>query len=204
MADSTAPFMRAPYELGPMPMARRLVTIDEQLVRAPVARIFEIAALVEHWPVYLPHYRFVRFRERASDGGGLVEMSANRPFGPVGWPTWWLSEMSVDHDTPLIRFRHVGGVTTRMDVAWEFTPEQGDTRVRIVHTWDGPRWPLIGPFAATAVIGPVFVHGIASRTLAGLARVAERGEGNLPAPRGAAPADATRVHPRSDATRTGA
>ena len=36
------------------------------------------------------------------------------------------------------------------------------------------RWPLIGVFAATAVIGPVFIHGIASRTLAGLARVAER------------------------------
>jgi hypothetical protein len=34
---------------------------------------------------------------------------------------------------------------------------------------------LIGGFAATKVIGPVFVHGIASRTLAGLAAAAERG-----------------------------
>ena len=56
-----------------------------------------------------------------------------------------------------------------MEVEWSFTPESGGTRVRIVHAWDGPRWPLIGVFAATAVIGPVFVHGIASRTLAGLA-----------------------------------
>ncbi|CAN5714791.1 hypothetical protein BH23GEM1_BH23GEM1_07820 [soil metagenome] len=47
--------------------------------------------------------------------------------------------------------------------------------MRIVHAWDGPRWPLIGVYAAQVVIGPVFVHGIASRTLAGLARVAERG-----------------------------
>jgi hypothetical protein len=31
--------------------------------------------------------------------------------------------------------------------------------------------------AALAVIGPVFVHGIASRTLAGLQRVAEAGAG---------------------------
>jgi hypothetical protein len=37
-----------------------------------------------------------------------------------------------------------------------------------------PGWPLIGPVAALAVIGPVFVHGIASRTLAGLAAAAER------------------------------
>ncbi len=199
MTDSTERPLRAPYDLGPLPMARRLVTIDEQVVRAPMARIFEIAWRVEHWPVYLPHYRFVRFRERASDGGGLVEMSANRPFGPLGWPTWWLSEMQVNHDVPEVRFRHVGGVTTRMDVAWEFTPVDAGTRVRIVHTWDGPHWPLIGPVAATAVIGPVFVHGIASRTLAGLAKVAERGDGNLPAARGPAAADATRVTPRQDA-----
>jgi hypothetical protein len=33
---------------------------------------------------------------------------------------------------------------------------------------------VIGTVAAQAVIGPVFVHGIASRTLEGLARVAER------------------------------
>ena len=68
----------------------------------------------------------------------------NRPFGPVGWPTWWLSEMEVDHATPAIRFRHVEGITTGMDVEWSFTPAEGGTLVRILHVWDGPRWPLIG------------------------------------------------------------
>jgi hypothetical protein len=43
-----------------------------------------------------------------------------------------------------------------------------------VHVWNGPAWPLIGEMAARGVIGPVFVHGIAARTLAGLARAAER------------------------------
>lgn len=61
-----------------------------------------------------------------------------------------------------------------MDVEWSFEPVPDGTRVRIVHAWDGPRWPLIGVLAARAVIGPVFIHGIASRTLAGLARIAER------------------------------
>ena len=163
-----------PYVLGPMPVGRPMETVDEALVRAPLRTIFGLAARVEEWPAHLAHYRFVRFRSRASDGGGLVEMAANRPFGLVHWPTWWLSEMSVDHARPAIRFRHVGGVTTGMDVEWSFVPEGDATRVRIVHVWDGPPWPLIGLFAATAVIGPVFVHGIASRTLAGLARVAER------------------------------
>ena len=51
---------------------------------------------------------------------------------------------------------------------------RGGTLVRIVHVWNGPSWPLIGDMAARGVIGPVFVHGIASRTLAGLARAAER------------------------------
>jgi hypothetical protein len=76
---------------------------------------------------------------------------------------------------PSIRFRHVKGVTTGMDVEWTFHDQpDGSTLVRIVHVWNGPPWPVIGDFAARAVIGPVFVHGIASRTLAGLAAVAER------------------------------
>jgi hypothetical protein len=169
--------LAAPYALGPLPMDRRMITIDERTVRTPMARIFAIARDVEHWPAHLAHYRFVRFRERRRDGGGLVEMSANRPFGLLHWPTWWLSEMEVRAEVPSVRFRHVGGITTRMDVEWAFAPVDGGTHVRILHTWDGPHWPLIGTIAAQQVIGPVFVHGIASRTLEGLARVAERESG---------------------------
>lgn len=177
------PTLRPPYQLGPMPAGRPMETIDQRLVRSTPRKMFEVVRHVNEWPAHLPHYRFVRFRELATDGGGLVEMAANRPFGPVGWPTWWLSEMEVDHATPAIRFRHVGGITSGMDVEWSFTPAEGGTLVRVLHVWDGPPWPLIGIAAATTVIGPVFIHGIASRTLAGLARVAEReGEAN-PAPR---------------------
>lgn len=171
-----------PYDLGPMPLGRTMLTVDEAVVHAPVARIFELARRVDEWPRHLSHYRFVRFRVRAPDGGGLVEMSANRPFGVaavrVDWPTWWLSEMSVDARSPEVRYRHVDGVTRGMDVAWTFeSTREGHTRVRIVHAWNGPDWPLVGPVAALAVIGPVFVHGIASRTLAGLKAAAERGPG---------------------------
>jgi hypothetical protein len=96
--------------------------------------------------------------------------------------------MSVDERTPGIRFHHVGGVTKGMDVEWQFTRRNEFTHVRIVHVWDGPRWPLIGILAARQVIGPVFIHGIASRTLAGLAAVAERDSSrrDLPGPVGAA------------------
>jgi hypothetical protein len=170
--------MMEPHDLGPMPTDRSLETVDELVVRAPVPVIFWLAADVEQWPVHLPHYRYVRFLLRRPDGGGTVEMSASRPFGLVNWPTWWTSLMAVHAPSSTvrgsIRFRHVRGITAGMDVEWTFDPHEAGTLVRIVHVWNGPSWPLIGRMAAHGVIGPVFVHGIASRTLAGLGRVAER------------------------------
>lgn len=159
--------------LGPMPAGLRMQVLDELVVKATVERIFRLARDVERWPDHLPHYRFVHFNSRASDGGGVVEMSANRPFGAFAWPTWWRSDMQVIEDAPAVRFRHVGGITTGMDVEWSFEPTPAGTHVRVLHVWNGPGWPLIGVTAARTIIGPVFVHGIASRTLAGLARVAE-------------------------------
>lgn len=174
--------MTAPHDLGTMPNDRRMTTVDEHRVRAPLSTIFRLAADVERWPAHLPHYRFVRFHERRGDGGGTVEMSANRPFGAINWPTWWTSLMSVHQPEsavgPAVRFRHIKGVTTGMDVEWTFEPMDGGTLVRIVHVWNGPAWPLIADVAARNVIGPVFVHGIASRTLAGLAAAAERMSSN--------------------------
>jgi coenzyme Q-binding protein COQ10 len=169
--------MIAPATLGPMPEDRLVTTVDERVVRAPLDTVFELAADVERWPQHLSHYRFVRMLDRSADGS-LVEMSANRPFGFVDWPTWWTSLMTVTRPgggrRPSIRFRHVRGVTAGMDVEWSFHERAGGTLARIVHVWNGPPVPVIGAMAARMVIGPMFVHGIASRTLAGLARVAER------------------------------
>jgi len=61
-----------------------------------------------------------------------------------------------------------------MEVVWRLVEVGGGVDVEIVHTWDGPRWPLIGRLAADLVIGPIFIHGIASRTLAGIKRAAEK------------------------------
>jgi len=169
------------FELGAMPVGRSMRTLDERHVRAPVERMFALAAAVEDWPRHLGHYRFVRFRER-SGRGGIVEMSANRPFGPLNWPTYWVSLMQVvEGPEPRIRFRHIEGITTRMDVEWRFRAAANGTLVEIEHLWNGPEWPLIGTIAAIGVIGPVFVHGIASRTLAGLARASEHGLTSVPA-----------------------
>lgn len=152
-----------------------MIQIDRRQVAAPLAGIFRAASDVERWPEWLPHYRWVRFLERRADGG-IVEMAAWRPFGAFRYPTWWVSDMAIDREEPRIRYRHIRGITKGMDVAWEFAPGSTHVTVTITHRWDGPAWPLIRRPAAELVIGPVFVHGIAQRTLAGIARQAEKGE----------------------------
>ena len=152
-------------------------TIDRITIQAQLANVFRLATDIERWPEILPHYRWVRMLERRSDGG-RVEMAAWRPFGPapLRYPTWWVSEMWIEPDggQPVIRYRHVEGITKGMDVRWQLTTAAGrGVAVEIVHQWSGPAWPLVGRLAANLVIGPVFVHGIASRTLAGIRAAAE-------------------------------
>jgi len=144
-------------------------------MRASLASVFEAASDVERWPTILPHYRWVRRLE-----GSLVEMAAWRPFGPLKYPVWWVSEMTLDRAAGAIHYRHVRGITRGMQVTWRLVEvggggegSEGGVDVEIVHTWDGPRWPLIGSLAAKLVIGPVFIHGVASRTLAGIKRTVE-------------------------------
>lgn len=147
--------------------------VDEGHIGATPDRVFAAARNVEQWPTILPHYRWVRMLERHADRA-VVEMSANRPFGPLNWPTWWVSDMWVDETRHEVRYRHIRGITRGMDVVWRVVPEGDGTHVTIIHEWDGPPWPLIRWIAANWVIGPVFVHGIASRTLAGIRRSVEQ------------------------------
>ncbi len=151
-----------------------MIRVDRLLVRAERERVFACACDVERWPEWLPHYRGVRFLEWRA-GGGVVEMAAWRPFGPLRWPTWWVSDMHIDRDAPAVHYRHIRGITRGMEVEWAFVPEGRGTAVTITHVWRGPGWPLVGAPAASLVIGPLFIHGIAQLTLAGIARVAERG-----------------------------
>jgi len=149
-------------------------TVDRITVDAPLERTFAIASEVERWPEFLPHYRRVKVLER-SGADCVVEMAAWRPFGRLRYPTWWVSRMRVEPERHAVRYQHVRGITRGMDVEWRLTPDGGRIAVTIVHEWSGPAWPLIGGLAADWVIGPVFIHGIASRTLAGVKRRAEAG-----------------------------
>ncbi len=152
-----------------------MLTHNERIVRAGPDLCLKLAVDVEAWPELLSHYRWVEFHRRDGEGRGRVEMAAARPFGPLRYPVWWVSEMTTDFGARRIRYRHVEGLTTGMEVEWRMDPVAGGTRVEIVHAWTGPAWPLVGGLAARHVIGPRFVHAIADRTLSGLARVADGG-----------------------------
>lgn len=147
-------------------------TVDRITVNAPIERAFSVASDVERWPDFLSHYRWVKMLDRAGPVA-TVEMAAWRPFGPLHYPTWWVSRMEVDPSAHRVRYRHVDGITRGMDVEWSLTAGARGVDIVIVHEWTGPSWPLIGTAAAEWVIGPVFIHGIASRTLAGVKRRAE-------------------------------
>ena len=155
-----------------------MLTIDETIVDAPVETCFQAGADVEGWPDALPHYRWVRFQRRDGFGTGRVEMAARRHFGPLPYPVWWVSEMTVD-ERPAVLYRHVEGITKGMRVEWSFHPRaDGTTQVKIVHEWEeGPAWPLprfLRRWIANAIIGPIFIHHVASRTLKGTKAKAER------------------------------
>lgn len=155
-----------------------MYTVDELDMAAPLEQCFRAAADVERWPERLPHYRRVRFQRRDGFGTGRVEMAARRDFGPLPYPVWWVSEMSLDEARPAVIYHHVAGVTRGMDVEWSFQDVgAATTRVRIVHDWPaGPAWPLppvARRWVAGLVIGPVFIHHVAGRTLAGIRRHVE-------------------------------
>lgn len=153
-------------------------THNEIRIAAPLDRCFRAAADVERWPAILPHYREVRFTRTGQRP--RVLMRAVRSFGSVPYPIWWESDMETDAEAGLVRYRHVGGITTGMDVEWRLAPDGDGTRIVIVHDWAGPGWPLIGGFAARRVIGPHFVHVVAGRTLDGIKRAVEAGSGPAP------------------------
>jgi uncharacterized membrane protein len=136
-------------------------TENEVTMHGDLDRIVALAGDVQRWPVILPHYRWVTL----IDGGGdhkTVEMAARKGRFPVKWRA--IQTIERDGPTPIIRYRHIGGVTKGMDVAWTFDVEPGAVIVRIDHEF-APPWPIVGGVIANKIIGPHFVASIAGKTL---------------------------------------
>jgi hypothetical protein len=125
--------------------------------------VFAYAAEVERWPVILPHYRAVEILE-AGETGRLVRMHCVRDFGPLDWPCKWRAIQEILPDEGRITYRHVGGPTRGMEVEWILEEGPDGVQTTIIHDLVS-RLPLVGKFYADRIVGPLFVHAIAGRTL---------------------------------------
>lgn len=147
-------------------------THNHIVINADRATVYQVASDTAQWPTILPHYRYVNTLHNHADVR-VVEMSANRDFGVFQFPTWWSSLQWNEPETYTVRYRHVGGITRGMDVEWRITSRpQGGVDVVIDHTLR-KRNPLVALFYAL-IVGQVFVHFIAQRTLEGVKRHAEQ------------------------------
>src|SRR6478609_1404847 len=95
-------------------------TSNEILIAGDPDRIYELAAAVEEWPTFLPHYRWVRVHDREGNRR-TVEMAAWR----TGIPVRWLSHQWLWPEERRITFRHIGGLSRGMDVEWRIEPAGG-------------------------------------------------------------------------------
>lgn len=128
------------------------------IMQASREAIFETAADLEQWPRILPHYRYIRFLERAPDRS-IVEMAALRS----GIPISWTSEFVVDRDRMELRFRHLKAFTRGMRVVWTFKETPAGVVVEIMHALRF-RIAALAPIAEP-IIGGFFVQHVANLTL---------------------------------------
>lgn len=138
------------------------VTIDGDL-----KHIYEIGSEIENWPNLLPHYRYVNVLWR-DENRMVAKMGASRDGIPVTW-TCWQERIP---DEPRVVFRHIGGFTRGMKVAWTFEEHDELVTVRIHHEFN-KGWPLIDRLVSDKIVGDFFVGAIAGKTLAQVKLLAE-------------------------------
>lgn len=133
--------------------------VDEIVMRADPDRIFQAAAQVEHWPEFLPHYRWIKVLGDRPEGR-VVEMAARRGIIPVKWTSlqrWDAERREVIYD-------HIGGATRGMHVVWEIVPQGNETLVRIFHDLHFDI-PLVSSAPGRLITSEVFIRHVAGQTL---------------------------------------
>ena len=134
-------------------------TENHLTMRSTVERVFAVASAVENWPQFLPHYRWVTVLS-TNGHERVVQMAAHRD----GFPVRWTARQRLDHDRYQIHFTHIRGISRGMEVTWFLDVDGPLVHVRIVHDLT-LHWPLIGALVAQHIIGKLFVHHIATKTL---------------------------------------
>lgn len=134
------------------------------MIRADPEVIFKLGSEIERWPLFLPHYRYVRLKSISDDKlHRVAAMGARRDFIPVAWRT--TLDLFPDERPRRLHFEHIGGITKGMLVDWTLNERpDGSVLVRISHEFD-PGWPLIGGKPTELIVGQFFVGTVAGRTL---------------------------------------
>jgi len=73
-----------------------------------------------------------------------------------------------------VRYRWIRGILRGMETIWTVTPAEEGCQLEIVHQIHWPWW-LGGNLIARGVIYPLFVHGMAQKTLRLVKQALERG-----------------------------
>jgi hypothetical protein len=81
-----------------------------------------------------------------------------------GFPVRWTARQRLDPTQHQIHFTHVHGISRGMEVTWFLEADGPLVHVCIVHDLT-LHWPLVGGFVAHYIIGKLFVHTIANKTL---------------------------------------
>jgi ribosome-associated toxin RatA of RatAB toxin-antitoxin module len=121
--------------------------------------IYQLAADIQDWPTLLPHYRYMRILEQ-SETHKVADFGASRD----GFPVKWRARQDLFPDEQRITFAHIGGITKGMWVEWRLENCVNGVQVTIVHDLTYPV-PLFGPLFARYIVGGLFVHSIANKTL---------------------------------------
>ena len=152
------------------------------------ARVWELGAEIEHWPEFLPHYRYMNVLER-DETHKIADFGAKREFTlfktpflrakplekadgfravsmTVGFavPVKWQARQDLFPESLRITYKHLHGITRGMWVEWRLTPNENGVHIVIDHELKFPV-PVIGNWIADRIIGNQFIRNIAGRTL---------------------------------------
>ena len=148
-----------------------------------IDRVYQLAADIQDWPAFLPHYRYMRVLEQ-SDTHKVADFGAVRWFGlfevitndsntgkeslhyRIGFPfpCRWRAREELFPADKRITFKHLKGITRGMWVEWRLEDCGDHVRVTIDHELTYPI-PIVGPLFAQYVVGNIFVHSVAGKTL---------------------------------------
>ena len=162
-------------------------------------RLYQLAADIQDWGWILPHYRYLRVTEengnrRTADFGAtrsFVVMRFKKRRSPddpdnapvvytesgFDFPVQWQARQETFPAERRITYQHIGGITKGMRVEWRITPQRDRMKVVIDHELNY-KFPIFGKWFADKIVGQLFVHNIAGKTLQCLKTIVETTEAN--------------------------